>query len=103
MTYSVIIEIGITVPPNKDETEVAQRYANKVINEFPEIEWCDVEVHEAGKPNGKKGFSRNPPPIRRCLDCKYAFIGADNVHCYCRYRGCVMNITDVCGDYLREL
>lgn len=102
MTYSIIIEIGFTGSSNLDKTELAARYADKVINEFPEIEWCDVEVHEAGKPNGKKGFSRNPPPLRRCIDCKYCFIGADNLHCYCRRRNDVMRLLDTCGDYLRQ-
>lgn len=99
MEFAVLIDIGVTGPSGYDKTWLAERYASKMIEDFPEIKWCDVEVHEVGKPKGDKGVSRNPPPLRRCYDCKHCFMGDDYRHCYCKSKQQVMDITNSCGDF----
>jgi hypothetical protein len=102
MKFAVSIDICFTGPSGYDKTWVANQYAGKMIENFPEIEWCDVEVHEVGKSEGDKGFSRNPPPLRRCYDCKHCFIGSDQKHCYCKYQHQIMEITDSCGYFVLD-
>lgn len=60
MKYAIKIEVGTTLP-TYSFNYVAERYAAEMINNFPELEWCDVEVHEVGKPHGLHGYNRNPP------------------------------------------
>lgn len=99
MEFAIRIDIGMIGPDGYDKTWLAECYASEMIKKFPEIKWCDVEVHEAGRPKGDKGFSRNPPPLRRCYDCKHCFMGDDYQHCYCKYNHQVMDITSTCEDF----
>ena len=102
MKYVIKIEVGATLPLYTFQY-VADRYAAKMIDLFPELEWCDVEVHEAGKPQGKCAYNRNPPPLRRCDDCKHVFKGEDHIHGYCKKTAReVMLGSGTCGDFEKE-
>ena len=98
MKYSIKIEIGTTLPVYTLQY-VANRYAAKMIDNFPELEWCDVEVHETGKQHGEHAYNRNPPPLRRCIDCKHIFMGEDHIHGYCRRKNQIVCAENTCGDF----
>lgn len=98
MKYAIKIEIGTTLPLYSFQY-VADRYAAKMIDNFPELEWCDVDVYEMGKPQGFHGYNRNPPPLRRCIDCKYCFMGEDHIHGYCRRKNEIVFVENTCGDF----
>lgn len=99
MKYSIKIEVGVTLP--KYELQyVAERYAAKMIDNFPELEWCDVDVCDAEHPHGLHVYNRNPPPLRRCVYCKYVFKGEDHMSGYCKKTAREVALNGfACGDF----